>query len=123
MKRAKSAGYRDQQGFSFLELVIVVVIVGILAAMSLPKFGSLGPSAANANAESVAGAIGAAAASYNARCEVGLETACSGLTCSAAMGLLSGIDAADYTLGGSPGNGCTVLHTKGDTTYTSAPIQ
>lgn len=100
---------------------MVIVIIGILAGMALPRFGDVATAAANANAETIAGAIGAAAATRNAECAVGLAVGCP-LTCAGALALLSGINSSDYTLGGTPANGCTVRHTQGDTAYTTAGI-
>ncbi|MEO5328626.1 MAG: type II secretion system GspH family protein [Magnetococcus sp. THC-1_WYH] len=111
----------QQHGFSLVELVMVIVIIGVLSAMALPKFGTITPTAADANAQSIAGALGVAAANYNAQCAVGLGS-CAALTCLTGMNLLSGITVGDYTVAGSPSSGCTVKHVKGETTYTSSAL-
>ncbi|MBF0138887.1 MAG: type II secretion system protein [Magnetococcales bacterium] len=112
---------KKNSGFTLMEVIMVVVVLGILAAMALPRFGTITPTAADANAKAIAGALGVAAANYNANCSVGVGS-CTTLTCTTAMALLSGITVSDYTVGGSPASGCTVMHIKGSTTYTSATL-
>ncbi len=48
---------RRQTGFTLIELVMVIVILGVLAAFALPKFADL---AGNARAAVFSGAVGAA---------------------------------------------------------------
>ncbi|NOQ93957.1 MAG: prepilin-type N-terminal cleavage/methylation domain-containing protein [Methylophaga sp.] len=47
---------KNQQGFTLIELVMVIVILGILAATALPKFANL---QGNARMSSLNGALGA----------------------------------------------------------------
>lgn len=59
---------RKSQGFTLIELVIVIAIIGILSAVAIPKFINLSSNAQTAATNAIAGALGAANASnYAAR--------------------------------------------------------
>ena len=52
--------YSRQQGFTLIELVIVIVIIGILAAIALPKMTDLAGNARAATIKGVSGSLASA---------------------------------------------------------------
>ncbi|HET8848624.1 MAG TPA: type II secretion system protein [Marinobacter sp.] len=58
---------RKQKGFTLIELVMVIVILGILAAFALPRFADFGGDARTASINGAAGAVRSAAAIAHSR--------------------------------------------------------
>lgn len=59
---------RTQKGFTLIELVMVIVILGILAAVAIPRFLDIEDEAAQARVEGVAGGLSSASAINYAAC-------------------------------------------------------
>lgn len=48
---------RDQRGFTLIEIIMVIVLLGIIAAIAIPKYIDLRTEAADATASGIVGAI------------------------------------------------------------------
>lgn len=67
-----------QKGFTMIELVMVIVILGILAAVAVPKFVDLSGKASQAAVDGMAGSLSSANAVNHAGCSAHGHTATAG---------------------------------------------
>ena len=125
---------QKSRGFTLIELVAVIVILGILAAVAVPKYVSLQDDAYNAAAQGYAGAAASWSAMNYGKYLVNSASATqvgSSFTCSTNLGTAA-FSSAPATMSfsgtisscgiGSVTTACSVKHTSGGTYQTISLI-
>ena len=114
---------KQNNGFSLIELVLVMVILGILAASAIPSFVDVSGDARKSATTGIAGALGSASAiNYAVRSIKGVDGIAISNCQDIAKALDGGLDAefkiAPHALSNGAAASCTVTHSKGGETAT-----
>jgi prepilin-type N-terminal cleavage/methylation domain-containing protein len=91
----------SQRGFTLIELVMVIVILGVLGAVAIPRFVDLRSDAQTAATQAVAGALSSASAINASVRRVNPSQGVAITDCSQGGSLLEGGLPRDYSLGGA----------------------
>lgn len=108
----------NEKGFTLIELIVIIVILGILAAVAVPKYQDLTQEAHKASSEGLLGAArGAAVLAFAKR----LPTSTTPVVIDAAA-LVAQMDTSGYTISTS-GNQFTTTIGGQLYTYTVSPVE
>lgn len=107
---------KKQQGFTLIELVMVIVILGVLAAVAMPKFVDMKTDAERGAAQGIAGAAASASAMNYAQSKMGSATLVS--SCSGVGALLQGGVPSGYSISDGTSTGTCVVTSPNSVTAT-----
>ncbi len=105
---------RDERGFTLIELIVIIIILGILSVVAIPKYLDLRAEAEKGVAKGVTGALRGSVAILHAKYLIGGSTFAYGIT-----DVTTGVDTEDITLA-SAGTAITATFTTSGNTYTWA---
>jgi prepilin-type N-terminal cleavage/methylation domain-containing protein len=107
---------RDQKGFTLIEIIAVLVILGILAAVAIPKYFDM---QGQARQKAIEGALGALQSSASQDYAKGLLNAASGYSATNGPAANGGVNLGDFAGTWSLGPTVTVTVTSGPAGWNS----